>query len=329
MVNSWVYSSDFASAVDSTYNNTISNTSRLQEGQSWHRCYGDETCDSGDVYTETVSVGGIIVNNQTIGVVREITNYRETPFDGILGLSFNRNTMSKFSITYQSRICQTKLRIVFSDLPQYISFFDNIKSTLSAPVVAADLKKGKPGSYDFGFIDNSKYAGEITYVPVDTSQGFWGFTLNGYAIDSENLNHITLNVIADTGNTAVLLPEEVVEAYYATVPSSFYNSDIAHYLLPCDTALPSITFDIGSYKAVIPGSYMKFSPQLDDDQSMFHQRIQINAQDFISFTLACSGGIQPAPDSGPFVLGNIFLKSQFVVFDAGDEPRLGFAAKPL
>lgn len=48
-----------------------------------------------------------------------------------------------------------------------------------------------------------------------------------------------------------------------------------------------------------------------------------------NFFLACYGGIQAGSDSDSFILGDAFLNSQFVVFDAGSEPRLGFAAKPV
>jgi aspergillopepsin I len=47
------------------------------------------------------------------------------------------------------------------------TFFDTAinEGVLEAPVFTADLKKGAPGSYDFGFIDLSKYYGDITWVP--------------------------------------------------------------------------------------------------------------------------------------------------------------------
>jgi hypothetical protein len=41
-----------------------------------------------------------------------------------------------------------------------------------------------PGTYDFGTIDSSKYTGTITYIDVDTDNGFWEFTGSGYAVGS-------------------------------------------------------------------------------------------------------------------------------------------------
>lgn len=170
----------------------------------------------------------------------------------------------RFELIHLPKFCQTKLTIRFSEVPQYTTFFDDIKSTLSAPLFTADLKKGIPGSYDFGFIDDSKYTGDITYVPVNTRQGYWGFTLDGYAIGTENSNSIPVDVIADTGTTLIYLPEKIVKAYYRDVPSAFYNSTDAGYIFPCDTTLPSITFTIGNYKAVVPGSSLKLPPFRDE-----------------------------------------------------------------
>lgn len=59
-------------------------------------------------------------------------------------------------------------------------------ANLQDPVFTADLKKAAPGSYDFGFIDNSKYTGSIAYTPVDNSQGVWGFTADSYSIGSSS-----------------------------------------------------------------------------------------------------------------------------------------------
>ncbi len=65
-----------------------------------------------------------------------------------------------------------------SELP----FFENIKSNLSAPIFTVDLKKGEPGSFDFGFIDEEKYTDQLKYTPVDPRQGYWEFNITGYQI---------------------------------------------------------------------------------------------------------------------------------------------------
>jgi hypothetical protein len=62
------------------------------------------------------------------------------------------------------------------------TFFDNVKSHLAAPVFAANLKHAAPGSYDFGYVDRHKYRGSLTYTPVDSSRGFWGFTADNYTV---------------------------------------------------------------------------------------------------------------------------------------------------
>ena len=59
------------------------------------------------------------------------------------------------------------------------TFFDTVKSTLEEQLFTADLKRGTEGSYDFGFIDNSKYSGSIHYTSVDNSNGFWQFSAGG------------------------------------------------------------------------------------------------------------------------------------------------------
>lgn len=115
MLNSWVLSSDFASSVPSTDNSLISSTSRLQEGKHWALCYGALSCVGGDTYTETVTAGGIAVNSQTIGVVRNATPSFEQQnangLEGILGLSFKKPVVGKNSpLCSLSSFRQTKLK---------------------------------------------------------------------------------------------------------------------------------------------------------------------------------------------------------------------------
>jgi len=172
------------------------------------------------------------------------------------------------------------------------------------------LKKGQPGTYGFGKIDNTKHNGTITYVPVISSKGFWEFTGNGYAVGNSAFKSVSIDAIADTGTTLLYLPDAVVKAYYAKVPGASLNSAQGGYTYACSTALPSITLGVGAYKAVVPGNYINYAP--------------IDASG-----TTCFGGIQSDAGIGFSIWGDIFLKSQFVVFDGGASPRLGFAPKRL
>ena len=171
--------------------------------------------------------------------------------------------------------------------------------------------KGEPGSYNFGYIDNSEYTGDITYTAVDNSQGFWGFTSSGYAIGSSSAVSSSIQAIADTGTSLLLLPDAVVSAYYAQVSGSSNSQSDGGYIFPCSATLPSITLQIEGYGAVVPGDYMNYAPVSDGSTT-------------------CFGGIQSDDGVGFSIFGDVFLKSQFVVFsDASGGPQLGFAAKNL
>jgi aspergillopepsin I len=58
------------------------------------------------------------------------------------------------------------------------------------------LKYHAPGTYDFGYIDNSKFQGQLTYTDVDNSQGFWMFTAGGYGVGDGAPNNNQISGIA-------------------------------------------------------------------------------------------------------------------------------------
>lgn len=150
------------------------------------------------------------------------------------------------------------------------TFFDNAKSSLSKPLFTVDLKKNAPGSYNFGFIDKSKYTGSITYVPVDSSDGFWQFTSEGYSVGSKySLKSVSFNAIADTGTTLLYLPDSIVQDYYSAIPSASYSSFQGGYVFPCNAPLPSFSLGIGTYTAVIPGSFINYAPTDKSGRGMF------------------------------------------------------------
>ncbi|KAG8526929.1 uncharacterized protein KY384_008358 [Bacidia gigantensis] len=251
--------------------------------------YGDGSSASGDVYTDSVDIGGTTVNAQAVELAKTVSAaFASNEGDGLLGLAFS------------------KINTVTPD--QQKTFFDNAIPSLSEPLFAVDLKKGQAGTYDFGFIDDSKHTGEITYTPVDDSQGFWGFTTSGYKVgDGETVTE-DINSIADTGTSLALLQDDVVSAYYAAVDGAENSQSEGGYIFPCDATLPDLTFQIEDYAAVVPGSFFNYAPASAEGQ--------------------CFGGLQSSGDLGLSIFGDVFLKAQYVVF-SNSPLQLGFAPKDL
>jgi aspergillopepsin I len=95
---------------------------------------------------------------------------------------------------------------------------------------------------------------------VNNANGFWEFTGAGYAVGSGQLQSTSIDAIADTGTTLLLLDDDIVSAYYAKVSGASYDNSQGGYVFPCTATLPSFTLKIGSYDAVIPGTYMNYAP---------------------------------------------------------------------
>ena len=145
---------------------------------------------------------------------------------------------------------------------QQTTFFQTAinEGVLEQNVFTADLKKGAPGTYDFGFIDSSKYTGDITYTPVDNSRGFWEFTGTGYQVGDGEFQDASIDAIADTGTTLLLMDDDIVSAYYDQVDGASYDGSQGAYTFSCSASLPDFALGIAGYHAVIPGSYLNYAP---------------------------------------------------------------------
>ncbi|KAL8645770.1 MAG: hypothetical protein Q9226_007149 [Calogaya cf. arnoldii] len=291
----------------SIYNPTLSSTSKALEGYTWGILYGDGSSASGDVGTDTVKVGTTTVTGQAVERADEISSQFELDIesDGVLGLGFDSiNGGELFAVVDIT----SGLPIVVRPVKQK-TFFSNAKASLSAPLFTANLKKGKPGCYTFGYVDASEHTGSITYVPANSDTGLWEFTTSGYAVGTAAFRNSSFLAIVDTGTSVALLPDAILRAYYRSVRGASYNFAEGGYTYPCSVKLPSFTIGIGSYKAVIPGSYITYAPTAPDSNT-------------------CFGGLQSNGNLRFAILGDIFLKSQFVVFQTSPL-QLGFAKKPL
>ncbi|CAD0109711.1 unnamed protein product [Aureobasidium uvarum] len=287
----WVYSNLQPSAQRSGHAYYNSNNANLMAGYTWDIEYGDGSGASGKVFADKVVAGSATATSQAVEAATSVSAgmISDLDSDGILGLAFS--TVNTVQPNQQN------------------NFFDTIKAQLGKPVFTADLKKGAPGSYDFGYIDSTKYTGSITYVNTDPNSGFWRFSAGGYAIGSGAKVTKTYSCVADTGTSLMLLPSDVVSAYYKQVKGAMYSDYQGGWVFACNAKLPNWIAIIGGKPFTVPGSYMNYAALGNN---------------------LCFGGMQSDTGIGFSILGDVFLKSQFVVFSQMTaKPQLGFAAKKL
>lgn len=258
------------------------------DGLSWKIAYGDGSGASGVVFADRVKVGGVTATRQAVEAATSISaQFIDEHSDGLLGLGFgNTNTIKP---TKQP------------------TFFENIRPSLKEPLFTVTLKKNATGVYDFGYIDPQKYIEPLQYVPINTTRGYWEYTTTGYSIGDGPLTKTSFQSIADTGTTLLLLPPDIARAYYASVKGATMNATEGGYVFPCNSLLPDLTVELtGGVKATVPGTFMNRSLSMTKGSE------------------SCYGGIQQGSNTLS-IWGDVFLKSQFAVFDGSNPPRIGFA----
>ncbi|KFY97853.1 hypothetical protein V500_01897 [Pseudogymnoascus sp. VKM F-4518 (FW-2643)] len=268
------------------YDPTKSADFKLLQGATFDISYGDGSGAAGNVGTDTVDIGGATVTGQAIEMATDVSDsfIQDTNSNGLVGLAFSKIN------TVQPQKQKT--------------FFDNAMPTLAEPVFTADLRQDAVGAYEFGKIDTTRFAGELTWAPIDSSNGFWEFTSTKFSVgNGKALNAIGGTAIADTGTTLMLVDAAIVNAYYSQVAGAVNNEQVGGITFPCDSVLPDLNVDVGgTYTATIEGKFINFA-QVNDN--------------------TCFGGVQPTTGSLQ-IYGDIFFKSQFVVFNGGNN-TLGLA----
>ena len=292
----WVYSNFLPLsqiAGQEVYSPNASTTARLMSGASWSVTYSDGSASKGNVFLDKVAIGGLTVVDQAVETAQEVSNSftAETAIDGLVGLAFG------------------SLNMVTPTAQQ--TWFENVRTKLDQPLFAVDLKFGAPGTYDFGFIDAAKHTSNITYVPVNTSPGYWTWTSTGYQVGSSAFVSQPIKNIADTGTSLVYLPNTILNAYYKQVPGSRNNHTLGGYIFPCSTAMPDFTFGVTADATItIPGKFINFG-NVEEGSSV------------------CFGGLQSSNGLGINIFGDMALKAAYVVFNGGETPTLGWASKKL
>ncbi|KAI1315954.1 hypothetical protein EDD11_010592 [Mortierella claussenii] len=270
--------------------NSAKSSTFKKDGRPWQISYGDSSSASGILGSDIVNVGGISVR-QTIGLATdESSQFASSPEDGLFGLGFS-NIESVSGVK---------------------TFLDNAvaANAIAQPVISVFLPSvrrngGVGGEYLFGGIDSTKYTGSLTYVPV-TQKGYWQVHIADASVNGVSVGQAAEGII-DTGTTLVIVGDAAAKAIHAKVKGA-KNDPSNGWVVPCslkkDTK-SNVGFKLGGKTFNIPLADLAYEDLGDGSGN-------------------CFSGVQGGQDD-LWILGDVFIKNNYCVFDQSGNARIGIA----
>ncbi|PIL37646.1 hypothetical protein GSI_01340 [Ganoderma sinense ZZ0214-1] len=290
----WVWSSQIRNATKykghTIYNPAKSSTAKAADG-SWNISYGDGSSASGNVYSETVTLGDLAIPGQAVELAKKLSSsfLQDSGNDGLLGLAW-----PSINTVYP--------RPVATPVENLIN-----KKLIDPPVFTVKLGRGdtEAGFYSFGYIDTEVTSNALTYTSVDNSQGFWQVDSLSWSLGGATKERSGNTTILDTGTTLLLVSDDVVEEIYGAIEGATYDDEQGGYKFPTDATIPDVEFAVGDTLYKVNPKDIAFG----------------DAGDGFVF-----GGIQSRGNLDFDIFGDVFLKSVYVVFNQG-ESTVGLAQR--
>jgi hypothetical protein len=219
--------------------------------------------------------------------------------DGLLGLAFGSiNTVTPTPVA-----TPVENMITEQDIPKTAELFT---AKLGSWRDANEPDKGE-SFYTFGYIDQATVTAsgqQISYTPVDNSQGFWMFDSASATVNGKSVAQSGNTAIADTGTTLALVSDDVCQAIYDAIPGATYDQTQQGWTYPTATtadALPVVTFAVGDKQFAVQKEDLGFA---DAGNGMVY------------------GGIQSRGSMTFDILGDTFLKGIYAVSDLRSLPLI-------
>jgi hypothetical protein len=281
--------------------------------------YGDGEFLTGTVGTDTVTVAGLTVTGQEMGVVNNAAWNGDSVNSGLMGLAFPTIT-SVFSGTNVTKD-SNKNHEVYNPV-----FFNAVaQGLLSNPIFSLALNRGSfanelsgpledpnLGYLAFGGIapvavtntsvtvplqglsvGTNKTASSYFYYTIDLSYNFSG---------SQQVANATGQAILDSGTTLAMVPTPIAQAFNALfVPPAVYNSTFSLYTVPCDATVPALSITVGGASFAVDAKDLV---------------LPLGANDTQGNPLCMTGTQDGGADDGTntFIMGDVFMHNVVSTF---------------
>jgi hypothetical protein len=250
---------------------------------------------SGFISQDTVLVGNIAVKSVLFAEITDVSGlgaaYSLGKFDGIMGMAWPTISVNSIPPVFTMMVNQGLVN------QPVFSFY---LTTCTSTGVCTD------GEMLIGDIDTSHYIGTLDWVPLK-ELNYWTVALDSIVIagTSTSITNVT-TAIVDTGTSVLAGPTAEVAAFAKTV-GAFPLGSTGEYIIICNkiNTAPSLQFGFGGIKYILTAAdYI-----LDTDGSCI---------------LGILGMDIPGPVGPLWIMGDVWIRKWFTVFDYGNQ-RLGFA----
>jgi len=288
--NLWIPSSQCTNCGSHPLYQSGSSSSYTANGTVFKIQYGSGPV-SGFFSDDNVGVGDLTISQQVFAEVTDASGlgmaYSAGKFDGILGLGFNSISVNHVPTIFDNLVSQGLVQ------QQVFSFY----------LGKAD---GQPGELMIGGIDDSKYSGAITYVPL-SEETYWELHLDALTLNGQSVSTST-KVVIDSGTSILAGPSDEVAKIAATVGATPFFLNPKEYTVDCSkvASLPTLEVVIGGQTFSLTGA--DYTINLENVYCLF----------------GMTGIDIPAPHGPLWIMGDIFMRKYYTVFDYGQQ-RMGFA----
>jgi saccharopepsin len=241
---------------------------------------------SGYLSNDVVVVGGLRVSSTLFAEITDVSGlgpaYSIGQFDGILGMAFQA--------------------ISVDDIPPIFLDFIN-EGILDQPVFSFYLEPANgiipnnTGELLLGGVDPSYYTGNLVKIPL-SGENYWSVQLDSINVGSQSLLGSFKGVV-DTGTSLLAFPTETMKSFAAMIGATPLWLNPAEYTVPCSniSSLPTVTVNINGNAFTLTG-----------------EDYIINVED-IECLVGATGIDIPAPAGPLVILGDVFLRKYYSVFD--------------
>jgi hypothetical protein len=247
---------------------------------------------SGFMSQDTATFGDVAVSKHLFAQVTDASGlgpaYSIGKFDGICGMGW-------------PAIAVNKVPPIFFQALQ--------EGVVTDPIFGMYLgtADGQTGEMDIGGIDTNHYTGALRYIPL-TSETYWESIFDSMTVGTHKNATKTTRFVVDSGTSLLAGPSADVKSIAAMVGATPFFLNPKEYTVPCSSipTMPDITFNIGG----IPYTLTPTDYTISDEG--------------VICLFAMAGIDIPAPAGPLWILGDVFMRKFYTVFDAGNK-RVGFA----